>query len=936
MRKLSRLAVAILAATLCADLAPAQSLTGSISGVVRDEQGGALPGATVTLSGRTGSRTAVTSTDGMYRFPAVDPGVYTLTAQLASFQPQRHDNIAMSISKALDLDFSLKVGGVAESVDVVAEASVVDVTSTQSTNAISQDLLFNMPLQRFAPDLLNYAPGINDGAAFGGGATAGGSPTSSALLIDGVDTRDPEGGTPWSFINYNIIEEVQIQGLGAPAEYGAFTGAIVNSITRSGGNALSGLFDVNYTRGSLSSDNLSDEVLAANPTLGTSVTSKFVDFTTQIGGPIVQDKLFFFASAQRYLLENDPFGPRTFSKELSHRANVKVNYNPTTNDNMVFHVEFDDYNILGRAGFDSNIDTNAQTVREDAPEFIWNAQWRHLFGARTFLETKYLGWWGFFYLDPEVTGPRFYDGTTSGYVDNPNTGGPSGGGSFYYADRGRHEAHAAISHYADAFGQHDLKFGLQVERSRVRSRYGYPTGVNYYEYTSYYPVGQYYAYSYGYDVSGRNHRESVYLQDSWKPTSRLTINAGLRFDNIKGVSPALDRTVYETKSLAPRIGFAFDLTGDRKTVLKSHYGQYYEAPFFTLFSRAVPGRQDYVGFCYDGEGDGTGPPGFSECAREPWSLVYAVDDDIKHPRVDELTAGIERALTNEIRFSVTGIWRKNKNFVDAVYPDARFTRSTIDSELGGTIDVYRWENREESQFNPLITNIDDWEYLAPDGSVIARADPRREYKGLMFVLSKRLSNRWQAQASYVLSKTEGTADNASFGISTGSSNNWKTPNTAVLNAFGPTGSDRTHEVKVFTTVQVPVIEVGLNAYYRHLTGTPYNATYRFNGSERDQLNFSLLPSTQRTILLEPRGSRRYDSQDVLDVRVEKIFKLGGAKERLSFYADVANVFNSGTVNFKVTRVTGLSFGSPPVSVDFEGPTSVIPPRQVTLGARWSF
>jgi hypothetical protein len=173
-------------------------------------------------------------------------------------------------------------------------------------------------------------------------------------------------------------------------------------------------------------------------------------------------------------------------------------------------------------------------------------------------------------------------------------------------------------------------------------------------------------------------------------------------------------------------------------------------------------------------------------------------------------------------------------------------------------------------------------------------------------------------------------------VSTGSSNIRKTPNTAVVNADGPVGGDRTHEVKIFTTVQIPVIEVGLNAYFRHLTGQPYNATYRFNGDDRDLLNMPLFPSTQRTILLEPRGSRRYDSQNVLDLRVDKIFKLGGEKERLSLYADIANVFNSGTVNFVVTRATGLSFGSPPVDVDFEGPTSVIPPRQVTLGARWSF
>jgi hypothetical protein len=935
MRKTALVATILLA--VAASPVLAQSLTGSVTGVVRDEQGGALPGASVSLAGAKGTRSAVSDPQGGYRFMAVDPGRYTLTAALSGFQSQKHEDIDVSIGKVITRDFGLKVGGLTEELSVLAEAPVVDVTSTETTNALSQDLLFNMPLNRFAPDLLNYAPGINDGAAFGGGATAGGSPTSSALLIDGVDTRDPEGGTPWSFINYNVIEEVQIQGLGAPAEYGAFTGAIVNSVTRSGGNSFSGLFDVNYTKDSLSSDNRSAEVLAANPTLGTSVTTGFLDFTTQISGPIIRDKLFFFASAQRYHLEYDPFGPRTTGDELSHRGNLKVNYNPGPSDNLIFHLEFDDYNIIGRSGFDSNIDTDAQTVREDAPEFIWNVQWRHLFGSRTFLEAKYLGWWGYFYLDPEVVGPRFFDAGTSTYNDNPITGGPSSGGSFYYADRGRDELHASISHFAEAFGQHDLKFGVQIERSRVRSRYGYPAGVNYYDYSPYYPVGQYYAYSYGYDVSGRNQRESIYVQDSWKPNGRLTINAGLRFDNIRGRSPELDETVFDTQSFAPRVGFAFDLTGDRKTVLKAHYGHYYEAAFFTLYQRAVPGRDDYVGFCFDGVGDGTGPPGFSECARTPFSAIYAVDPDVKHPRMDEFTAGIERAITSDVRFSVTGIWRKSKNFVDGVYPDARFTRASITNELTGQPEeFYRWENSETSVFNGLITNIDDWEYLDPDGNVIARANPKREYKGLMLVLSKRFSNRWQGQVSYVLAKTEGTADNASFGVSTGVSNVWKTPNTAVVNAFGPTGADRTHEVKLFATYQVPKVELSLNAYYRYLTGVPYNARYRFNSSDRADLNMPLFPGAQREVLLEPRGSRRVEDQSLLDLRLEKIFKIGGRGDKISVYADIVNVFNSGTINFVQTRVEGISAGSPPVDLPYETPTSLVAPRQVTLGARWSF
>ena len=91
----------------------AQSLIGSISGVIRDEQGGVLPGVTMTLTGKTGSRTVVTEADGTYRFPAVDPGTYALTADLSGFQARKQENISISIGQKLNIDFTLKVAGFA-------------------------------------------------------------------------------------------------------------------------------------------------------------------------------------------------------------------------------------------------------------------------------------------------------------------------------------------------------------------------------------------------------------------------------------------------------------------------------------------------------------------------------------------------------------------------------------------------------------------------------------------------------------------------------------------------------------------------------------------------------------------------------------------------------------------------------------------------------
>ena len=429
----------------------AQTQLGSVTGVVKDEQGGTLPGATITLTGSRGSRTATTDAKGEYRFPAVEPGVYEVRAEMSGFRTKRFGSITVPVAGVANIDVNLSVGGVAESIDVVGEVAMVDTTSTESTNTLSQDLLYNMPIDRRSFNVYNFAPGISNDAAFGAGAS-----TANALLLDGVDTRDPDGGTDWSFYNYNIIDQVQIQGLGAPAEYGGYTGAIVNTISKSGGNRYAGLFDLNYTKGSLASDNITSAIKDQNVALSQpSITKKYLDVTAQISGPLKQDKAFFFFSVQRFLKDEDPPGPRTTREEISHRGNLKINWNPKPNDQFVTMLQFDDYNIRGRCDLSSGFLCNdSLTDNEDAPEWLWNVQWKHLFSSKTFLDAKYVGWWGYYYLYPQVNKPGHLDGATGAYSQS--------WGTYSYYDRARHQVNASISHYADAFGRLGLRLRPDV------------------------------------------------------------------------------------------------------------------------------------------------------------------------------------------------------------------------------------------------------------------------------------------------------------------------------------------------------------------------------------------------------------------------------------------------------------------------------------------
>jgi len=913
----SRFVAAVLGLFLLAPLAPAQSLLGTVTGSVLDEQGGALPGVAVRLLGKTGSRSAVTDSEGSYRFPAIDPGTYSVEASLAGFTPQRQDNIVVTIGKTATVEFRLKVGGQSETVDVVAEAPIVDVSTTATDNSLSQDLLFNLPLNRFVAGLLDYTPGVNSGAAFGGGADV-----SNGLYFDGVDSRSPADGTAWVFVNFNIVEEVQVQGLGANAEYGSFTGAVVNTITRSGGNDVNALFDIQYTKDAFASENVSAELLAANPELGESAkTEKYLDFTAQVGGPILKDKLFYFLSAQRLENRSDPSGPIEEDSELSPRFNGKLTWMPSASDTFFVQMQYDQYNITGRAGWSGNI-TKDVVVEEEAPELVWSAQWRHLFGANTFLEAKFAGWDGYFDLFP----PAATDGVSGHYDVTTNLTSDGAGYKTLY-DRNRNQLNAAVTHYAEAFGKHELKFGIEIERSSSQNRNFYENGIFYYDYTYYYPKGQYYGYDSPYDFKTDVSRESLFVQDSWKPNSRLTINAGLRLDRGRGYDGGAQDIgkVYEFTAVAPRIGFAFDLTGDQKTVLKAHYGDFVDALSGTYFRRAIPGFGPYTGYCYNPEGtDFVGPEGntFDVCNRIEYPL-YNVDPDLKHPRVQQYTATLERAITNDMRIAVTGTYRKWKNFVDTVMPDARWIPFQVEDRYnGGPITVYELEDEAATQ-NFLITNPDGIQYFDPDGNLLGTAEAKRDYKGLMIVLNKRFTNRWQAQASYVYSKTEGTVNNDGNATRT---SNFLSPNRSLINFDGTLTYDRRHEFKLLGTVQVPKIEVAISPYWRSVSGFPFQVEQTLSRSATN-LPFALVSSTARTIFLEPRGSRRTEMQHRLDVRFEKIFNLRGGKDRLALYADVFNLLNADYETDYYNNVSDEYFLAPP---------SIVAPRQWTFGARWSF
>jgi hypothetical protein len=575
--------LAVLAGFIAAAEVSAQQF-GTLVGTVVDDSGGAMPGVSVTLVGGQGSQTQVTDEKGEYRFQGLTPGMYEIKTELSGFAPRTERNLDVGLARTLTVNLTLKVGGLTESIDVVTSASTIDLTSPSTETSISQDLLGSMPLNigtfNVATQLLDKMPGINNNSAFGGDSSYG-----NALLIDGVDTRDPEAGSAWVFYNYNIIEEVQVAGLGAGAEYGGFSGAVINTITKSGSNRYSGLFEGRFTNKDLASKNITDEQLKANPALGNSdVLKKLTDYTVQLGGPIARDKAFWWASVQRYSVNSDPAGLRTVRTEVSPRYNGKLTFNLTPNDSLIGSFQYDNYNQKGRPGYPGGtLSSDAQTLDQDSPEAVWNFQYRKVFSSSTFLEAKYTGYWGYYYTDPINKSPIVIDNDTGEYF--------GGAGYYYYADRDRNQVNVSLSKYAEAFGTHNFKFGIEIERSTSHSRSEYSScGTIGACYIVQYSGVPYYAYSgLNYDVNGKNKRESYFAQDAWKK-GRLTVNLGLRLDSIRGNSVTLNKNVYEPElSIGPRIGGVFDLTGSGNSVVRAFWGRYFEGTSLSPFANAVGG-----------------------------------------------------------------------------------------------------------------------------------------------------------------------------------------------------------------------------------------------------------------------------------------------------------------------------------------------------------
>ena len=345
-RHLSSLSVAFVVALLVSTPASAQEQSGSIQGTVKDSSGGVLPGVTVEARSPNlvGVSTAVTDERGIYRFPALPPATYIISAALDGFNPARIENATLWLGQLLRIDLVMTVAGIAESVQVVSRPPLIDVKQSAAFATLEQKALERLPKGRDYTSVIVMAPGAQAEAKAGGEAQIdGASGAENRFILDGMDTTALAGGTSGKQMPIDFIEQVQVKSSGYAAEFGGATGGVISAMTKSGSNQLRGSAGLYYQ-----SDRFYGRmrpVNGYNPWDTNKPESGLMQFQTpwtylspvgDVGGPLLRDKLWYYGAlafqANRYHEDTIFITDPTHTKRHFEWGNFAYfpNYNVTT------------------------------------------------------------------------------------------------------------------------------------------------------------------------------------------------------------------------------------------------------------------------------------------------------------------------------------------------------------------------------------------------------------------------------------------------------------------------------------------------------------------------------------------------------------------------------------------------------------------------------
>ena len=805
-----RMMVAVLAALAVVSASPvlAQQASAGMQGKVVDESGGALPGVTIVITheGSGQFRQVVSNADGTYYVTGVLPGPYKIVAELSGFSKFERST-QLTVGNISSIDITLSVGGLEENVTVTGQAPLVDAQTTQVGANINQEELAALPISnRSWIVAVGLTPGVQvaqSSASFACDSiiVGGGSNRSGNFAVDGVGNNDDYlGSSCGSQVRpaLEAVQEFQVLTNQYDAEFGRSAGAIINAITKQGGNRLHGsLFD-SYTNDSVTSK----DFFVQQAGLDKPVSSQ-ADWGGTIGGPILKDRMHFFYSLDRIYFRE--------GRSNTFAARPEFNYSGTQTMDLWNNLIRVDGQISPTQTWNVRyLQENSPTFDIINPRYTWearqqefdidksgNGSYNMVFGNTRFNTVRV----GYTYERNGFTNRDVQGDNPKALVDLPPTfqmltftDRTRNGGLFRINDS--YELSDTYSQFIPDWlgGHNDIKVGglftyaqIQLpDQSSMNGVFAFRTDLPFNpNVPATYPERLSIRVPSPSDILMPMNTFVAFVQDKWQ-RGNLTLNLGVRYDLEKtpitptlGMNPLFSNAsdyVMDKNNIAPRLGFTWKPRGSTNSVVRGGYGRFFDkvnlittAPFLnqsiyaSSFLAAFPTSAIDPGpsqgqlptnpflLYYDSTGpivnhaavNALYPPGSIGRNTGP---VFIDNPDRVVPNLHQVTAGYERQLAAQMALTVDYVhsWNRDQLVDFDVNPATRATTSRTDTRLTYT-DLYGIAN--QLGISPFVNPVYTRQNIG-----------QSEFDGANFSVEKRFSNFWAARASYSLGYARGDSE----------------------------------------------------------------------------------------------------------------------------------------------------------------------------------
>ncbi len=669
---------------------------GSIRGVVQDEQGAVLPGVTVTATSPAAPRpvTAVSDAEGVYRLQNLLPGEYVVAAELQGFSRQERAGIVITAGLNLTVDVAMKIGTLDETITVTGEVPMLDTDSSSKAVNISGDLQRSLPLtsRKDFSDFLEVTPGVTargfDQASGGQVYMVRGTDIESHVtLVDGADMgsfRQNWAGL-YMGLSTDALEDVQVKTGGSDASSPIGMGAVTQVATKSGTNQLRGSGGFVFTAKDWNGSNAGPGESAA--------TTEVFQPEGAVGGPVLRDRAWFFGSF-RYTRRN--VGISRDATQLAALQALRSGFEPFDNQSRSKYyfakgtVQLTPrHQVTGFYQYDLNPDETNWAYSADK-------LYVSAFGGKG-VSSRLTSIWTD-RLTTRIMGSyndKSSNGTLDAYDKYPGTGpelsifsstaisggNPTGSGEVAELNNlfqrtaqpaSKFTVSADATYYASGWlGSHELQTGVYLQQYDYSSTITYSNdgdaiadGVlrNPADPAAGYIVFRRRVYDrpsvLAVDVNA--HDYAFYVQDSWKPTGRLTVNAGLRFDQVTISDRLFDTTTMDSWHIGPRLGVNYSLTEDHANIVRGSWGRVHDLLNGTLLPTAGNAVAGYTDFFFSPV-DGSPRNQVTQPAATRTSSDRILDPDRHQPFINEWAVAYQRQFPGQLAVDVSWVNRQYRD-----------------------------------------------------------------------------------------------------------------------------------------------------------------------------------------------------------------------------------------------------------------------------------